>query len=123
MPLMPNLIGLNYEMALSTLASSQIRVLPLGFFQADPVFVSWIGGSQTDLVVGQAPIAGTTVIANYPVALTIDGFPMGVACDADQGGFQAVNSVPQNAVLQENGYQILLDPPNYWNNQPYVVSQ
>lgn len=85
MPTMPNLVGLEYPVALANLINAGLRVQPFGYFQADPVILTWQKsvGSPPGLVLAQTPASGTlNVVANSPMALTVSSFPMGVAYPA-----------------------------------------
>jgi len=39
---MPNVVGLGYPAALTSMVAAGVRVLPLDYFQADPVILTWI---------------------------------------------------------------------------------
>jgi len=85
MPTMPNVVGLEYEAALASMVAAGVRVLPLGYFQTDPVTLTW--GAVTDtpyVVTAQNPSASATVAANSAVALTVSSPPMSVAYPAGQ---------------------------------------
>lgn len=85
MPTMPNVIGLDYEAALASLVTAGVRVLPLGYFQADPVILTWIAtaAAKPGFVTAQSPSSGTTgVLANSPVALTVANYAVSVAYPA-----------------------------------------
>lgn len=80
MPTMPNCVGLKYEAALAAMVSAGVRVLPLGYFQTDPVTLIWVAGTpaKPGFVTAQAPTSGATVAANSNVTLTVAELPMGV---------------------------------------------
>lgn len=83
MPTMPNLIGLQYQNALAALVKAGARVVPLGYFQVDPITTSWIKAlaSQPGYVLGQSIAPGQAMVANAPVTLTVSSYPMGVSGD------------------------------------------
>lgn len=79
MPVMPNCIGVEYEEALQLMVNAGVRVLPLGYFQTDPVTITWIQSTQLPgVVTAQSPISGATVSANSDVQLTCAQFPVSV---------------------------------------------
>jgi beta-lactam-binding protein with PASTA domain len=85
MATMPNLVGLEYPAALAALVTAGVRVLPLGYFQADPVTISWIAtaAAKPGFVTAQSPANGTTgVLANSPVSLTVANYAVSVAYPA-----------------------------------------
>ena len=79
MPTMPNAVGLEYQAALTAMQAAGVRVLPLGYFQADPVTLTWTKGAKPLFVTAQAPASGATVAANSAVNLTVAIPPMSVA--------------------------------------------
>ncbi len=81
MPTMPNCVGLEYEAALAAMVTAGVRILPLGYFQTDPVTINWIQSTAMPaVVVAQNPASGTTnVTANSAVQLTCAQFPVSVA--------------------------------------------
>ena len=79
MPTMPNVVGLEYEAALASMVTAGVRVLPLGYFQTDPVTLSWAAGGTPYVVTAQNPSPSTTVAANSAVALTVSAPPVSVA--------------------------------------------
>lgn len=83
MPTMPNLIGLQYQNALAAMVAAGVRVLPLGYFQTDPVTLSWLtaGAVGSGTVLAQVPPSGTSIGPNAPVILTVSGFPVAVEGD------------------------------------------
>lgn len=80
MPTMPNVVGQHYEAALASMVSAGVRVLPLGYFQTDPVSITWAAGTtaKPNFVTAQSPSSGTAVAANSAVILTVAEPPMGV---------------------------------------------
>ncbi len=82
MPTMPNVIGLEYEAALASMVTAGVRVLPLGYFQVDPVTLTWTPGSPPYVVSAQNPSASATVSANAAVALTVSAPAVSVAYPA-----------------------------------------
>lgn len=85
MATMPNVVGLEYPDALKALVTAGVRVLPLGYFQADPVTLAWVprGTVKPGFVTAQSPSSGATgVIANSPVTLTVANYTMSVAYPA-----------------------------------------
>jgi hypothetical protein len=86
---MPNVVGLEYPAALTALVAAGVRVLPLGYFQADPVTIIWVqtSAAKPNFVTAQSPASGTTgVLANSPMTLTVSNLPVSVAYPA--GGTQ-----------------------------------
>lgn len=81
MPTMPNVIGLEYPDALTSLVSSGVRVLPLGYFQVDPVILAWKPSNTVlpGFVVSQSPSNGSAIAANAAVNLTVSNYPISVA--------------------------------------------
>lgn len=85
MPTMPNVIGLEYEAALASMVTAGVRVLPLGYFQTDPVILIWAKSSVSpNVVTAQAPWYGATLAANSAVTLTVSSPPMAVAYPAGE---------------------------------------
>lgn len=83
MPTMPDVVGLEYEAALASMVSAGVRVLPLGYFQTDPVILVWGPSSvPPNVVTAQNPAATTPVVANSSVTLTVSNPPLGVAYPA-----------------------------------------
>jgi beta-lactam-binding protein with PASTA domain len=79
MPTMPNVVGQHYEAALASMVSAGVRVLPLGYFQTDPVSIVWAAGANPNFVTAQNPSSGATAAANSTVTLTVSEPAMGVA--------------------------------------------
>lgn len=81
MPTMPNCVGLEYEAALLAMVNAGVRVLPLGYFQGDPVSLLFVSSSEdSGIVLQQYPIGGIgNVSANSTVVLMCSQFPVGVA--------------------------------------------
>ena len=84
MPTMPNVVGLEYVAALASMVTAGVRVLPLGYFQTDPVILTWVAGGTQYVVNAQNPSSGATVAANSAVALTVSAPPVSVAYPAGQ---------------------------------------
>jgi beta-lactam-binding protein with PASTA domain len=84
MPIMPSVVGLDYEAALASMVTAGVRVLPLGYFQVDPVTINWISTTATKpgFVTAQSPANGTMVAANSPVNLTVANYAVSVAYPA-----------------------------------------
>lgn len=80
MPTMPNCVGLKYEAALLSMVNAGVRVLPLGYFQVDPVSLRWAAntGANPGFVTAQSPASGANVAANSNVLLTVAELPVGV---------------------------------------------
>ena len=80
MATMPNLVGLHYEAALAAMVTAGVRVLPLGYFQTDPVSITWAAntGIKPNFVTAQSPAPSTNVSANSAVNLTVAEPPIGV---------------------------------------------
>jgi beta-lactam-binding protein with PASTA domain len=82
---MPNVVGLEYPDALKSMVSAGVRVLPLGYFQADPVLFSWVRSStvKPGFVISQIPTSGTTgIAANSAVILVVSNYPIAIAYPA-----------------------------------------
>jgi beta-lactam-binding protein with PASTA domain len=80
MPTMPNVVGLEYQAALTSMVSAGVRVIPLGYFQADPVSIKWVASSaKPGFVTAQSPASGATVAANSAVTLNVSEYPVSVA--------------------------------------------
>ena len=85
MPTMPNVVGLQYPAALTSMVAAGVRVLPLGYFQNDPVTLKWIktAAAKPGFVTVQSPASGTTgVVANSAVTLTVSNYAVSVAYPA-----------------------------------------
>jgi hypothetical protein len=85
MATMPNVIGLEYPAALLSLVAAGVRVLPLGYFQADPVTLTWIATAavKPGFVTAQSPANGTAgLLANSAVNLTVANYAVSVAYPA-----------------------------------------
>ena len=79
---MPNCIGLEYEDALTAMVSAGVRLIPLGYFQPDPVSLVWSKSTaQSGTVTSQLPSAGSVMPANYNTILTVSSFKVGNADD------------------------------------------
>ena len=80
MPTMPNVVGLEVADALAAMIVAGVRMIPLGYFQADPVTLTWAkSAAKPGFVTAQSPSSGTTAAANSAVNLTVSSFPMSVA--------------------------------------------
>jgi beta-lactam-binding protein with PASTA domain len=81
---MPNVVGLEYPAALTALVAAGVRVLPLGYFQDDPVKLTWIKSATVKpaFVTAQSPANGATIAANAAVSLTVSNLPVSVAYPA-----------------------------------------
>jgi beta-lactam-binding protein with PASTA domain len=64
-----------------------VRALPLGYFQTDPVVLTWVphGATAPNVVTAQTPSSGTTVAVNSSVTLTVANLPIAVAYPAGGG--------------------------------------
>jgi beta-lactam-binding protein with PASTA domain len=85
MATMPNLVGLGYPAALASLVAAGVRVLPLGYFQTDPVTLIWLkatAGKVGGVVTLQTPSNGATIAPNAAVSLTVANYPVSVAYPA-----------------------------------------
>ena len=85
MATMPNVVGLVYPAALNALVAAGVRVLPLGYFQADPVTLTWVQttAAKTGVVTAQSPASGATnIAANAAVTLTVANYVTSVAYPA-----------------------------------------
>ena len=88
MATMPNVTGLQWQDALNFLVQAGIRVLPLGYFQVDPVTFTYQQNKavKPGFVISQTPSSGTTgVVPNSAVQLSISGYKVGVAYPAGGG--------------------------------------
>lgn len=88
MATMPNVVGLEYPAALAALVVAGVRVLPLGYFQVDPVVFTWVphGTTAVGVVTAQSPASGTTgIAANSAIRLTVANFAVSVAYPAGGG--------------------------------------
>lgn len=80
MPTMPNVVGLEWPDALTAMVKVGVRVVPLGYFQADPVIVTWVkAAAKPGFVTAQFPGSGTTMVANSAVLLNVSAPPTSVA--------------------------------------------
>lgn len=78
MPTMPNCVGQHYEAALAAMVTAGVRVIPLGYFQTDPVSINWIVGTKPNFVAAQSPTSGSIVAANSSATLNVGEPPVGV---------------------------------------------
>lgn len=80
MPTMPNVVGVEYPDALTAMVTAGVRVVPLGYFQADPVTLTWVKATAAPFfVTAQLPANGATVAANSAVTLTVSAPSVSVA--------------------------------------------
>ena len=80
MPAMPNVVGMEYPDALAAMVSAGVRVVPLGYFQADPVIVTWVkAATKPGFVTAQFPSPTTSMTANSAVLLNVSSYPISVA--------------------------------------------
>ena len=81
MPIMPNVVGLEYQAAQVSLQSAGVLVLgSIGYFGTFPIIPVWQQSKQPpNTVLAQSVSQGTTVVANQPITLNISQFPMSVA--------------------------------------------
>lgn len=107
MPTMPNCIGLKYEAALAAMVVAGVRVLPLGYFQVDPVKIGWLksNAARPGFVVQQSPLSGQTIAANAAVLLTVSSFSMAVSGD----GPVQQPQIPGDAILDGPNSPFILD--------------
>ena len=84
MATMPNVVGLEYPAALVAMVAAGVRVLPLGYFQTDPVTLTWIrtAAAKSGFVTAQAPSNGATIAPNAAVSLTVSNYAVSVAYPA-----------------------------------------
>ena len=77
---MPDCVGLEYEAALLAMVDAGVRVIPLGYFQDDPVSLAFLDfGADPGVVFRQFPYPGSTISANSPVNLTCSQFKVAIA--------------------------------------------
>lgn len=106
MATMPNVIGLQVQNALAYMVAAGVRKLPLGYFQVDPVTMSWFKTSgRPGYVLEQSPAFGTSMAPNAPVVLTISSYPMAVSTD----GPVESPELPEDMLLDEFGGPFILD--------------
>lgn len=106
MPTMPNVIGLQVQNALAYMVAAGVRVVPLGYFQVDPVTMSWTKtGQLPGYIVEQFPIFGTVMAPNAAAVLTISSFPMSVSTD----GPVEPPPIPGDPLEDEFGSIFILD--------------
>jgi beta-lactam-binding protein with PASTA domain len=81
---MPNVVGLEYPDALKSMVVAGVRVLPLGYFQTDPVLLSWVRSStvKPGFVISQTPTSGTGIAPNSAVILVVSNYPIAIAYPA-----------------------------------------
>jgi beta-lactam-binding protein with PASTA domain len=106
MPVMPNVIGLQIQNGLAYMVAAGVRVLPLGYFQVDPVTMSWYKtSSPPGYIIDQTPAFGTVVAANSPSVLTISSYPMSIGTD----GPVESPEIPGDALLDNLSNIFILD--------------
>ena len=79
MPVMPNVVGQNYDEAVLTLTDAGVfLVYPAYAFLSPPqITVEWqTATGASGLVLAQAPASGTNVAPGVPITLTVSSFPM-----------------------------------------------
>lgn len=81
MPTMPNVVGVEWPDALTAMVKAGVRAVPLGYFQADPVLITWVKSAtaKPGFVTAQFPSSGTTVAANSAALLNVSAPPTSVA--------------------------------------------
>lgn len=90
---MPNVVGLNYYMALLALQEAGVYdpQSVLNFNQTS-IHVKWqVSGSPAGIVVAQSITPGVAVAVNSPVTLTISEFPFGSVIDSPPDWKQRTN--------------------------------
>ena len=106
MPTMPNVVGLQIQNALAYMVAAGVRVVPLGYFQVDPVTMSWVKTAQRPgFIVEQLPLFGTSMAPNAPAVLTISSYPMSVGTDGPVGAPE----LPSDYMEDELGEPFILD--------------
>lgn len=109
MPVMPNLIGLNYRAA--TVALIEANIVPndgsvptvdnppatVGYFSPWPIAINWQPGTPIDVVTAQSPVAGQSVTVSPtwgsnesytpPITLTVNAPKMAVSSQFTAGAF------------------------------------
>ena len=80
MPTMPNVVGVEWPDALGFMVQAGVRVVPLGYFQADPVILTWVkAAAKPGFVTAQLPSSGATIAANSAVLLNVSAYPVSVS--------------------------------------------
>lgn len=81
MATMPNVVGVELPDALAAMVKAGARVIPLGYFQADPVIVTWVKSASVKpgFVISQFPSQGTVMAANSAVLLNVSAPPVSVS--------------------------------------------
>ncbi|WP_264161978.1 PASTA domain-containing protein [Burkholderia metallica] len=103
---MPNVIGLQVQSALAYMVAAGVRVLPLGYFQTDPVTMSWLKTTQRPgFVISQTPAFGTSMQPNAPAVLIVSSYPVAVSTD----GSVVSGDSPGGYVLDEVNQPFILD--------------
>ena len=101
MPTMPNVVGLDYEDALSALIAAGVRSIPLGYFQDDPVTLNWTSlNIQPYTVLGQIPAWGTNLTVNASVALLCSSPPINIAINSNVQKWSQINYSGWNVLSQ-----------------------
>lgn len=106
MPTMPNVVGLQIQNALAYMVAAGVRVVPLGYFQTDPVTMSWVKTAQLPgYVIEQTPLFGASMTPNAPAVLAISSYPMSVGTDGPVGSTYLLGQ----AMLDDLGEPFILD--------------
>lgn len=87
MATMPNVVGVEWPQALGYMVQAGVRVVPLGYFQSDPVFITWVKSNtvKPGFVISQFPSSGTVMVANSAALLNVSAPPVSVANYGGQG--------------------------------------
>lgn len=83
-PVMPNLFGLNYYMALKVLQAAGVYVPQVVYkFNITSISVTWAKtGFPGGIVTAQSIAAGLSVVPNSPITLTVSMYPFGADIDS-----------------------------------------
>ena len=83
MPTMPYVIGMQYQDALEAMVIAGCRVLPLGYFQTDPVYINWqsVTPVKPGVVLNQVPVYNAQMVPNGNCTLYVGEFAVAVADD------------------------------------------
>lgn len=78
---MPNVVGVEVADALTAMVKAGVRIVPLGYFEADPVLISWVKSTtvKPGFVTAQFPSSGTTMVPNSAALLNVSVPPTSVA--------------------------------------------
>lgn len=98
MATMPNVVGTNAYMAVTTLIQAGIvpdngqlpgNYTSVGYFDVWPVTINWVKStSPPGVVTAQSPASGTPNVAfNASVNLTVSNYPVSVASLFNAGGY------------------------------------